>query len=262
MGRSQKWLWSLYSRCYDGLLDFIPYRRLVDGAIDALEATSSHDAVDLGCGTGNGVSALLASAPGVRVVGVDSSEEMLRVARSKLGSEPGVQLVLADLLDWLRRADTDSADRLLSINVLYTMSAAQRAVFWRESMRVLRPSGRMVVVTTDRPGIGPVIREHTRERSFLRSITPRLAAVIVMNLVIWVFETSKVFDPASVDVLGDEIAEQGAVVVHQQRCYGGEVDGVDVLLVVEPTLDLRADENEQPSGAETDGSPHAHGAER
>jgi ubiquinone/menaquinone biosynthesis C-methylase UbiE len=237
--RAQARLWSVYSRCYDGLLDLVPYQRLVAQVVDALEARPGDQVVDLGCGTGNTIHALVGAVGDLQVTGVDSSADMLRVAGPKLADAP-VELVRSDLLDWLRAAPSASVDRVVSVNVLYTMHASDREVFWREAMRILRPGGRLVLVTTDREGVGPVIREHFAERSFLASFSFRLVAVLVMNMIIWAMEARRVFDPASEATLRQECADAGGAVQSVQRCYGGEQDGVDVLLVAEPVLDLAA----------------------
>lgn len=240
--RAQRYLWRLYARCYDGLLDLVPYRRLLDLAADRVELHRGQSLTDLGCGTGNALSLLAEAVPGATLTGVDSSPSMLAVARRKLASRPSVRFVESDLLDWLEQAPSASIDRILSVNVLYTMQAAERERFWRHAMRALSPEGRLVVITTDRAGIGPVIREQTEHRSFLRSVTPRLAAVLLLNMVIWLFESRKVFDPASAETLSEECERAGGAVLSVERCYGGEVDGVDILLVVEPVIDLSVDE--------------------
>lgn len=237
--RAQAKLWSVYSRCYDGLLDLVPYQRLVAQVVDALDARPGDTVVDLGCGTGNTINALVGAVPELQVTGVDSSADMLGVAGPKLAAAD-VELVRSDLLDWLRSAPSASVDRVVSVNVLYTMHAADREVFWREAVRILRPKGRLVVVTTDREGVGPVIREHFAERSFVSSFSFRLVAVLVMNMVIWAMEARRVFDPASAATLRQECTDAGAAVLSVTRCYGGEQDGVDVLLVAEPVVDLAA----------------------
>jgi ubiquinone/menaquinone biosynthesis C-methylase UbiE len=233
----QQRLWSVYSRCYDGLLDLVPYRRLVEMVVDSLDAPPGADVADLGCGTGNTIRALVDAVPNLAVTGVDSSADMLGVARSKLSAKEA-QLVHSDVLEWLRSAESDSLDRVVSVNVLYTMHAEDRAVFWAESIRALRPGGRLVLVTTDRDGVGPVIREHLDATTVRSSLTPRLLSVLALNMVIWAMEARKVFDPVSAETLSEECVAAGGSVISVQRCYGGEVDGVDVLIVAEPVVDL------------------------
>lgn len=237
--RLQQRLWSVYSRCYDGLLDLVPYRRLVEMVVESLETPPGAVLVDLGCGTGNTIRALVDVTPDLVVTGVDSSTDMLRVAATKFADDE-VRFVHSDLLGWLRSAESDSLDRVVSVNVLYTMHAEDRAVFWTEAMRTLRPGGRLVLVSTDRDGVGPVIREHLDATTVRSSLTPRLLSILAMNMIIWAMEARRVFDPASAETLSEECEAAGGSVVSVQRCYGGEVDGVDVLLVVEPVVDLAA----------------------
>ncbi|MFM7067949.1 MAG: class I SAM-dependent methyltransferase [Actinomycetes bacterium] len=239
--RIQRRLWRWYSRYYDGLLDLIPYQRLLELVEESVACGPGDDVVDLGCGTGNLLARLTRSTQLGRVHGVDSSAAMLGTALPKLAHVDYVELVESDLLAWLAEAPTRSVDRVVSVNVLYTLTAEQRAQFWADALRILRPGGRLVVVTTDRAGFGPVVREHLAERSFWGSLTPRLVAVLGLNLAIWALETGEVFDPAPLSVLLDECVAAGANVLRTERCYGGPDDGVDVLVVAEPiTVDLRS----------------------
>jgi trans-aconitate 2-methyltransferase len=68
--------------------------------------------VDLGCGTGNLTSLLARRWPDARVLGVDSSEDMIRAA----SSDAGVEFVVGDLRDW--RAD-------VPVDVLVSNAALQ-----------------------------------------------------------------------------------------------------------------------------------------
>lgn len=243
--RVQQRLWSLYSRYYDGLLDFVPYQRLLKLVVETVECGPTDQLVDLGCGTGNLLREIAVGAgPTVRLVGVDSSADMLRGARKKLDHVDRAQIIETDLLDWAAREPSGSVDRIVSVNVLYTLNAEQRARFWADSIRMLRPGGRLVVVTTDRAGFGPVLKEHLNERSVLQSLRPRLVAVLVLNLMIWALEARKVFDPAPLEALVNECRSAGGAVLRTERCYGGEEDGVDVMMIVEPaSVDLRTEES-------------------
>ena len=61
-----------------------------------VRATDPAEVVDLGCGPGNATVALARRWPRARVVGVDSSSEMIAAAREL----DGVEFVEADLRDW------------------------------------------------------------------------------------------------------------------------------------------------------------------
>ena len=53
--------------------------------------------VDVGCGPGNSTELLVARFPDARVVGVDTSEDMLRSARARLA---GCEFERADIAEW------------------------------------------------------------------------------------------------------------------------------------------------------------------
>jgi SAM-dependent methyltransferase len=260
--RIQRKLWSWYSRSYDGLLELVPYQRLLDLTTEAVSCGPSDRLVDLGCGTGNLLERVASTAgPGADLLGVDSSTAMLGMARPKLAGSDRARLVESDLLEWLAAAPSASFDRVVSVNVLYTLDEVQREQFWADAVRILRPGGRLVVVTTDRAGFGPVVREHLAERSVVSSLKPRLLAVLGLNLAIWALEARGGFDPAPVEVLLEECRAAGGQVLRTERCYGGETDGVDVLLTVElAQVDVRlpADALGQNGGTvDEDGVPYS-----
>lgn len=62
--------------------------------------------IDLGCGPGNSTELLIARYPQARVVGLDSSPNMLAEARKRL---PEVPFIQADLAHWLPGAAADAA---------------------------------------------------------------------------------------------------------------------------------------------------------
>ncbi|MFM7064586.1 MAG: class I SAM-dependent methyltransferase, partial [Actinomycetes bacterium] len=107
--RIQQQLWHWYSRSYDGLLDLVPYQRLLDLTTEAVACGPADRLVDLGCGTGNLLARVAAAAgPGARLVGVDSSASMLGMARPKLVGTDRAELVESDLLAWLAAAPSGS----------------------------------------------------------------------------------------------------------------------------------------------------------
>ena len=75
------------------------------GQIDLLSrvgAEAPADVVDLGCGPGNSTAVLARRWPEARLLGIDSSPEMIEQARAAL---PSASFEVADLGDWLARAD-------------------------------------------------------------------------------------------------------------------------------------------------------------
>lgn len=97
------------------------------------------DVLDLGCGTGS--LALLATEQGHRVVGVDRSPPMVRLAREKLFGT-GARVLVGDA----SRAPVaaDAFDTVLVRHVLWSLPDPAAAL--RDWTRLLRPGGRLVLV--------------------------------------------------------------------------------------------------------------------
>jgi trans-aconitate 2-methyltransferase len=85
------WLASQYTKFEDERTR--PVRDLVAGipTADALRA------LDLGCGPGNSTEVLLERYPTASITGIDSSEDMIRAARTRL---PSLTFELADITSW------------------------------------------------------------------------------------------------------------------------------------------------------------------
>lgn len=114
-----------------------------DRAIELLELDAPSVVLDLGCGQGRTVAELVRA--GHRVVGVDPSPTMIRQARAR--NRDAVATGDADLLlsdgRELPLAD-ECVDAVLTAHTVYFM--ADPAATFAEVARVLRPSGRFVVV--------------------------------------------------------------------------------------------------------------------
>ncbi len=95
---------------------------------------------DLGCGTGALARAIAAS--GARVIGVDRSAAMLRVARRAARDQDNVEL-REGALEALPIADGSCDVALLVLVLSY---AAQVLPVLREACRVLKPGGRLLVL--------------------------------------------------------------------------------------------------------------------
>ena len=100
-----------------------------------LEALST--VVDLGCGPGNSTELLAARWPQARVTGVDSSTEMLAVARQAL---PEAEWVQSDVASWSPEAPVD----LLFANAVLHWLPDHEALLPR-LMRFLPPGGALAV---------------------------------------------------------------------------------------------------------------------
>jgi demethylmenaquinone methyltransferase/2-methoxy-6-polyprenyl-1,4-benzoquinol methylase len=115
-------------------------------------------AVDICCGTGD-LMLLLARRVGPQgcVVGIDFSEEMLRVARHKMtaaGLGPSCRLVVGDAQALALRDETfDAATVGFGIR-----NTVHPAAVLREILRVLRPGGRLAVLEFGHPRSRPIRR--------------------------------------------------------------------------------------------------------
>jgi ubiquinone/menaquinone biosynthesis C-methylase UbiE len=95
--------------------------------------------LDVGCGTGTLLAALLQRDPATAAVGTDISLAMLQVARAKLG--PSVPLIAADV-ECLPLADA-AFDIVVSSSSMHYWHRVDVAL--HEILRVLRPGGRLVL---------------------------------------------------------------------------------------------------------------------
>jgi putative AdoMet-dependent methyltransferase len=95
--------------------------------------------VDLGSGTGN---TALGLDPDVRILGVDLSEKMTALARSKLADREHVAFVIADLLDWMLDPQGPSFDGLVSTYAVHHLTAEEKVRLFEGLWQRLRPGGR------------------------------------------------------------------------------------------------------------------------
>jgi len=158
---SAPWL-ALYSRIahrYDfqiGLFAFLAgglgsfYRR----CSELLQLRPGVRILDMCCGTGNLPLALArAVAPDGEIWGIDFCPTMIEVARGKAAQSPHVAFSVQDATATAFPAE--SFDRVTVIAALHEMPREMRLTVLRESHRVLKPGGRLLV------------GEHARSRHFL-----------------------------------------------------------------------------------------------
>jgi trans-aconitate 2-methyltransferase len=90
--------------------------------------------LDVGCGTGRVTQELLALVPGGRVVAIDASQDMVKLARERLGDR--AEVWCEDVLE----LDLDEpVDAIVSTATLHWVSDHDR--LWERLARALRPGG-------------------------------------------------------------------------------------------------------------------------
>lgn len=106
------------------------------GFPDVARLVSGADVLDFGCGTGRQVAAI-AQAGARRVIGVDTNERILEVARSVVAQEGVAERV--ELLPSLGVEHTDCFDVVFSLNSMEHFPAPEAAL--AEMRRCLKPGG-------------------------------------------------------------------------------------------------------------------------
>jgi demethylmenaquinone methyltransferase/2-methoxy-6-polyprenyl-1,4-benzoquinol methylase len=166
--------------------------------------------LDVGTGTGKLAEAVLEVAPGARVIGVDFSEAMLRVAPRNL------QLAGADAL---RLPFGDGCfDAVVSAFVVRNLADVQAGV--AEQVRVLRPGGQLVILETT-PGPPGWLRPLFR--LYMRGVVPRLGQLIAGEPSAYSYlpeSTLAFLEPAR---LADVLRQNGLVDLHIRQLGLGSI---------------------------------------
>ncbi len=147
-------------RGYDMLaprFEYTPFRTpddVLEPVVSYLgEGAPYANALDVCCGTGAATAAIRPLCDAV--TGVDFSPGMLAVAGERLGDDPGVSWVLADVFD----LDLEGAfDLVVSFGAFGHVVPERQERFLEVVRRALRPGGRFVFVTAPVPPITSPVR--------------------------------------------------------------------------------------------------------
>lgn len=107
--------------------------------------------LDVGCGAASHLRHVLRRAPGATGVGVDTHPEAARLARAGVegdGMGDRVEIVEADVRDFLRRGEEEVFDLVLLANVIYCVPLAERVALLTALAERLTSGGRLLLVTT------------------------------------------------------------------------------------------------------------------
>ena len=140
-GMGRTWLLPLY----DIFTRLVGGRALHERAVELAGIVPGQTVVDVGCGTGNLLFAVLAAHPDVRVTGLDPDEDALRRAARK-ALRRGVSLTLVQGYADRIPAEDASLDHVISSLALHHVDDDGRVGFAHDALRALRPGGKVTVV--------------------------------------------------------------------------------------------------------------------
>jgi len=231
-------LWRIYPYCYDlGVTRLAPYRQLQR---DIVAAVRSHlrprghldharlDLLDVCCGTGNTLAALMRLSRHAQAVGLDFSPRMLDHAERKCRRLGRLRLIAAPAASGLSALPPSAFDVVTLCNGLYPLS--DRLGVLREIRRVIRDDG--VFVLTD-PVAGArlswLLRHHLEEEGpgGIGSL-PLLFASAVLSRLIERHPAHRFCQVAEIKRL---VHQAGFEVTSETASYGG----ANLLVACRPT---------------------------
>jgi len=115
--------------------------------LDRLELDGDEMVIDAGCGSGRVTERLLERLPNGRMVGVDGSAEMIKVAGERFAGEDRVSLIVSDLLELTpelldENGAAGSADAVFSTATFHWI--VDHDLLFSRIHSVLKPGGRLV----------------------------------------------------------------------------------------------------------------------
>lgn len=125
---------------YDALR--LPHEEWGQRVVDDLVLTGDELVADVGCGTGRDLALLLDLLPAGRIVAVDASASMLDRVRERVGDDPRVSVVQADLHDPLP-LPAGAFDAVMSVAALHWLR--DHETIWGQLAGLLRPGGQLAV---------------------------------------------------------------------------------------------------------------------
>lgn len=145
MAESDVWnqRWNEFSSDYDAIFLGDPlYVDTIELIVELLGDANGQSLLELGCGTGNIIEAILAAYPEARVVGVDPSEGMRARCAEKFPGDDRVEVQGGDALHLsLPEAHFDF---IVSNYTLHHLPPEDREPCAREMARVLKPGGTLL----------------------------------------------------------------------------------------------------------------------
>ncbi|MDQ7784328.1 MAG: ubiquinone/menaquinone biosynthesis methyltransferase [Desulfomonilaceae bacterium] len=223
------------ARYYDGtnrLLTFGLDARWRRKAVSRLALMLGSTYLDVGCGTGDMALEIVRQAPGSTVVGIDPSQGMLEVGRTKVrevGLDHAISLQKGDVLDL--GFEDDTFDGAITAFCIRNVTNRLRAL--KEIRRVVRPGGLLVILELTEP-MGPVMGPLFR--IYGKVVMPAVTAVMSSKSAYRYLTDSMADFPEPGDILA-VLKEAGYI----NRKYGHMTGGIVTLF--EGQVPARSDES-------------------
>lgn len=145
--------YKLIASVYD-LLDVIYFRNYHKSPRKAvIEAVSENDKIlDLCTGTASNAMGISKAKPSTKIVGVDLSENMLKVAREKVEDANIKNIKLYEMDATKLSFESESFDKILLSLILHEMDEELRSKILSEARRVLKKDGEIIITEWERSG--------------------------------------------------------------------------------------------------------------
>jgi ubiquinone/menaquinone biosynthesis C-methylase UbiE len=165
--------WANYFLTYDLLSEALPYQKLLEDLIKVLEVKRGDLILDAGSGTGN--LSILLKEYGAKPTGYDFSVKALEI---HLRKDKDANVYLGDLRNKLPFPD-NYFDKIVSNNVIYTISKKDRLAILKEFYRILKSNGKFIIANVH-TGFNPlaIFKDHLKENIKLNGATKTIKDLI------------------------------------------------------------------------------------
>ncbi|GAB4087186.1 hypothetical protein GCM10028784_38160 [Myceligenerans cantabricum] len=140
-GMGKPWL----TPFFDAMVGLLGMRGRYARTVELAGVRDGESVLDVGCGTGSLLMAVLDAAPGARVTGLDPDVRALEIAAGKLRRGRRRGTLVRGFADRLPAEDA-SVDHVVSSLALHHVPEDDRPTFAREVARVLRPGGKVTIL--------------------------------------------------------------------------------------------------------------------
>lgn len=213
---SSNFVWYLYSKGYDSLNHFRPYKELLDKVAEKLDIEDGDLIINYGCGTNNFEHQMM-KVRKAKFVCLDYSESMMQYAKRKC---PTCEYVQIDLKNNKYSAEKKFS-KALSVNLIYNLSDLD--LFFTGVRDNLKKEGIFVMTTSVKDGFGDLIKEHfngIKTKELLKTILHILPFFYITLINVYLDRKFK-GNFYTESFLKRKLESNGFKVLSSEVCYGG-----------------------------------------